>query len=175
MADFNAHILQGVSNLEFLGSMNQSFPERYDWQVTVAFYTAVHLVNAHLAKSQNLHYRSHEEVKDAISPTTLISLSRIDESPYLAYVKLSNCSRRARYLVCDNPQNKEDRPFYTSEKYLARAIKNLDIVLRYFESKYGITNIPKIEFRCPRLRSESLSFFKIVEETQPAGSAKSSS
>ena len=161
MANYDDHIRQSQSNLEFLGSINNHFPERYDWQVTVAFYTSVHIVNAHLAKTQDMHFRSHEEVKNAISPTTQMSPCRIDETPYMAYDKLFNCSRRARYLICDDPGNREVRAFFTSEKYLARAIRHLDIILSYFSQKYGLT-YPPIHLKCPKLKEEKLIHFKIT-------------
>lgn len=162
MAEYDEHIRQSIRNLEFLGLTNKHSSSTYDWQVTISFYVAVHIINAHLAKCQNIHYRSHEEVKNAISPTTTTSLCRIDETPYLCYEKLSNCSRRSRYLICDDVSNKEDRAFFTSEKYFARSIRNLDSILSYFNNKYGI-EFPKTHIICPRLQSDKLNYFTIQQ------------
>jgi hypothetical protein len=65
MPQFADHIKQANSNFLFLKSVNQTSPAHVDWQVTVCFYTALHLVNAHLAK-YNQQFRNHTDVKDAI-------------------------------------------------------------------------------------------------------------
>jgi len=162
VAGYDEHIKQSLSNLSFLGDVNRSFSERYDWQVTIAFYTAVHLVNAHLAKTHNLHFRSHEDVKNAISPTNATSVCRIDETPYLAYDKLCNCSRRARYLICDNLAVRDTTAFFTNEKYFAKAMRNLDTVITYFANKHSIA-FPITNIKCARLMNgEKLNYFKIV-------------
>ena len=61
MADFDSHVLQAKRNLEFIGSITST--ENFEWQVTISFYVAVHLINAHLARSSNLHYRTHNQVE----------------------------------------------------------------------------------------------------------------
>ncbi len=64
MASFQDHISQAKCNLRFLGSVNNQIKNTWDWQVTVAFYVAVHMINARIADKANLHYRSHEAVKN---------------------------------------------------------------------------------------------------------------
>jgi len=160
VADYTAHIEQSIKNLQFLQNINNTFPDSYDWQITVCFYVAVHLVNAHLAKSHNLHCRSHEDVKLAISPTNPTSLCRIDERPYTAYEKLSNNSRRARYLISED--HKDDSAHYVSEKYIAKSIRELDKVIIFFAGQYGIKTIPKIKVKCDRLKEDQLMHFEVV-------------
>jgi hypothetical protein len=66
MAGFSAHVDQAIHNCKTLKSINQNVPDSWDWQVTTAFYTAVHLVNGHMAKIANHHYKSHVSVKQAL-------------------------------------------------------------------------------------------------------------
>ena len=46
MAFFDEHVAQAKSNLQFLETVNQAIRNYYDWQVTICFYTAVHLAEA---------------------------------------------------------------------------------------------------------------------------------
>lgn len=139
MADFQAHINQAKSNYQFLKDVNHSIHHSYDWQVTICFYCAVHLVNAHLAKKVNLHYNTHKEVNNAISFANQFSAAKIDQPTYIAYIKLRNLSRRSRYLCkdVDNPAQ-EAIAHLTSEKHLIQALKQLDTVIAYFENQYKI-------------------------------------
>ena len=75
------HFTQAQRNLQFLGSINNHQNEYTDWQVTVCFYTALHLVNAHLATFV-LHYRTHEEIKNAIVPLNLLSVAKLPEDVF---------------------------------------------------------------------------------------------
>jgi len=88
MADFQSHITQAKRNLKFLEQTNTSSNGAWDWQVTIAYYTAVHIVNAHLAKGANLHYTTHEKVKNALFKP--LSPVKIDQNIYLAYHKLED-------------------------------------------------------------------------------------
>ena len=88
MANFSEHISQAKRNLTFLKSINALENNNWDWQVTAAFYSAVHLINAHLATKADLHYRSHKKVDDAINPYSPLSLTKLNEKEFLAYKKL---------------------------------------------------------------------------------------
>ena len=50
MPNFEEHIQQANSNIKFFNLINEKSQEFFDWKVTAAFYTAVHIINAHLAK-----------------------------------------------------------------------------------------------------------------------------
>lgn len=110
----------------------------WDWQVTVSFYVNVHVINAHLAQSADLHYRTHEDVKNAINPFNRTSTVKVPEEIYLAYAKLEGLSRRSRYLCHDDPKNKDNANYATYDKHFAKAVKQLDKILNYFEEKYSI-------------------------------------
>ena len=53
MADFQAHITQAKKNLQVLSEISLQINNSWDWQVTCSYYTAVHLMNAHLAYTVN--------------------------------------------------------------------------------------------------------------------------
>ena len=160
MASYQSHIDQANKNLEFLGEINSTNSTNWDWQITIAFYTAVHIVNAHLAKSANLHYRTHEDVKNAINPYNSLSLCKIPEPIYLAYTKLEGLSRRARYLCHDDYKNNSPSEFFTYDKHFAKAIKNLDIVLDFFKNLHNLT-LSKPIVKCIELNNASLKMISI--------------
>lgn len=162
MASFDEHIDKSISNLAFLQKVNSTFPEHIDWQITSAFYVAVHIVNAHLAKCQNLHYRNHDDVKNAISPTNVLSVCKVDEPVYIAFEKLHNCSRRARYLISDDMTNRSEGAHNVSDKYLAKSIRCLDIIIGYFVYTHSIEKLTPIEIKCERLKNDTFKFFKIL-------------
>ena len=123
----------------------------------MAFYAAVHLVNAHLAQTANLHYRTHKDVK--LSLYNPMSPGKIPDSIYLAYAKLEMLSRRARYLCNDeNRPGDESKAFLTFDKHLKRAVIHLDTLLNYMASKHGKT-FPKIPLDCIELSGLSLIYF----------------
>jgi len=116
MANYNAHITQAKKNLYFLNSITDT--NNFEWQVTVCFYVAVHLINAHLAKQVNQHYRSHGQVDLAINSRNPMSPARLTDDLYLAYNKLFNLSRRARYLIHDDKENTDTKEFLTYSIHL---------------------------------------------------------
>lgn len=147
MADFSSHLAQVNSNLDFLTKINTHTNNHIDWQVTTCFYVGVHLINAFLANESNLHFSSHERVKDAISPNSSIPSTRLDDATYLAYVKLRNLSRRSRYLCNDErPDENAEQVFKTYEKHYLKAFSQLDKLMIFFYKKYG-TTLPKSTIR----------------------------
>jgi hypothetical protein len=138
LASFESHIYQAKRNLNFLVSINESQRDYWDWQVTVCFYVNVHLVNAHLARVGELHYRTHEDVKNAINPFNALAIGRVSEDIYLAYAKLEGLSRRSRYLCHDDPKVKETGTYPTYDKHFAKAVKQLDKLLFYFSELYTL-------------------------------------
>jgi len=157
MADFSEHINQAKSNLNFLNSIT-SIKDYWDWKVTVSFYVALHLVNAHLAQKADLHYRTHNKVDQAINPFNTFSVTKFSEENYLAYTKLLGLSRRSRYLVNEKIRNNKNRLYFTYEKHFIKAIKNLDIILKYFNREYNV-DFDKINIESEYYKSQTLNFF----------------
>ncbi len=151
MATAQEHINQANRNIAFLQNINQSIDDCIDWQVTVSFYTALHLVNAHIS-TFNLQYRRHTDVKDVLNPYNLTSVMKLPENEYTAYMSLQSLSRRARYLVNEKDGNLDtNTAFLTYEKHLAKALKHLDVLMQYFTTKYSYT-LPKISVKCTGLK-----------------------
>jgi hypothetical protein len=138
LAEFNDHIIQVKRNLAFLQQINQEVPDCCDWQVTVCFYTSLHLVNAHLSKF-SLQYRKHSDVNYALNFANRTSPGKLPEEEYLAYTSLQSLSRRSRYLVSEKDGNlSSDKAFLIFEVHLAKALRHLDKLLGYFKAKYSI-------------------------------------
>ncbi|MBA3898684.1 MAG: hypothetical protein H0X62_00505 [Bacteroidetes bacterium] len=160
MASFDEHIIQVKRNLSFFETVNST--ERFfDWQATICFYCAVHLVNSRIAKEADLHYRSHEDVKNAISPYNPTSLCKVDDNTNIAYLALEKISRRARYLCNDSNRDEPGKAFLTYDKHVARAIRHLNTIMEYFNNQYNldfeIIKIKNVEIK----PSEKLSYFNI--------------
>jgi hypothetical protein len=151
LATAQEHINQANSNIAFLQNINHNVNNCFDWQVTVSFYTALHLVNAHISTFE-LQYRRHTDVKDALNPYNKTSLMKLPENEYTAYMSLQSLSRRARYLVNEKDGNLATNvAFLTYEKHLAKALKHLDVLMQYFTTKYGY-HLPTITVKCSELK-----------------------
>jgi hypothetical protein len=158
---FEDHIKQAKSNLSFIGIINHSAPNHFDWQVTACFYTALHLVNAHLAQFGQ-QYRNHTDVKDVINPYNLTSVMKLSPDAYTAYESLFSLSRRARYLISKKDDNMmTDAPFFTHDKHLAKSIRHLEALCRYFDDLYTL-DLPKIPISCHQLKNKTeFQFFDL--------------
>jgi hypothetical protein len=141
--------------------INKNIKDSWDWQVTIVFYTALHLIDGHVAKTANQHYRSHEEVKQAINPNNNTSPASLDEETFKSYIKLFNLSRRARYLINENHSNPATQANFTYEKHFAKALRHLDKIMFKFNSLYS-TKYPSIEISCSYLKEKELNYFKVV-------------
>ncbi len=160
MPQFNEHIHQAERNLQFLGIVNASAVDFFDWQVTVCFYTSLHWVNAHLSLF-NMQYRKHVDVKDALNPQNPQSVrngSALPPNEYLAYTKLQSLSRRSRYLVNEKDGNLgKTQAFLTYDIHLNKSLKHLNTLIKFFSNKYNIPVTP-IGVTCSGINKGDLSF-----------------
>lgn len=157
MAQFSDHVTQSKKNLAFLSSINQNVADCSDWQVTVCFYTSLHLVNAHLANFE-MQYRKHIDVKHALNPVNQLSLAKLPEDIYVSYMALQSLSRRARYLVEEKDTNlKSSVAFLIYDKHLSKALRHLDKIITYFSALYQL-QIPKVSISCPEIKAGELTF-----------------
>lgn len=163
MADFIDHIAKVTHNLKILQEVNK-INDSCDWQITICYYTSVHLIDGYLAREGNLHFMSHGLVDSAINPFNQLAVHKLDEELYLCYEKLSNLSRQSRYLCSEQKNKRNDNPektYSSSQKHLKKAIINLDKLLRFFSKKYDL-NIDKVTLICTEFSSNTnLDFFKI--------------
>ncbi len=161
MALFQEHIEQAKRNLRFLESVNRFQQDYWDWQVTVCFYVVVHLINAHIAKKGNMHYRTHKDVESAINPYNQLSPSKVSEAVFTAFKTLRNLSRRSRYMINESNDSNKENAHFTYDKHLRRAIINLDKIINYMDNEYRI-RFTSIEISCPDFRpSDSFSHFYV--------------
>lgn len=156
------HVTQAKRNFKFLESINASPADCLDWQVTVCFYTALHLINAHLANF-GMKYYTHHEANSAINPYNIASPIKITEDAYAAYKSLSNLSRRSRYLVTIKGDRIDDSApaAMTNVSHQAKAFRHLHEVIIFYSDKYK-TDLGKINIKCENLnRGENLKCYEI--------------
>lgn len=156
--------MQGKSNLAFLTEVNKNIPNNWDWQVTICFYVALHFISAHVVVKTGKNYLSHTSINDAINPTTQLSVAKLDEKTYLAYTKLYQLSRRARYLINENNKQNTGKEIQTCNLthsvHFKRAISHLEIVMNFIADNYAIT-FSKSEIKCGDLNGLSFKNFDI--------------
>lgn len=164
MPSFGAHLSQAKSNLAFLEHVNLTVPEQWDWQVTICFYTAVHLANAYLSDKEHQHYQTHGKRDLALNPFNGAAKHAWPEDEYLAYEDLSGLSRRSRYLCSDGDDrgdyNVKKRAFLTESKHLLDALINLDLIMTHFENVYNI-DLPVLSITCDGLETTQLAHFQL--------------
>lgn len=170
MPSFVNHVDKSIHNFEFLEQINSNIPNSIDWQVTVCYYTGLHLINAHLAEF-GVQYRTHRNVQGILDPTNQTSIVKIDELPYLKYLELEMLSRRARYMT--HAGNPSPRPAIITDKHLAKSIRALDTIIVYFkdvferrkhttgDTTYSFT-FPTIELECSKLKKSLTYIIKKV-------------
>lgn len=160
MANHSEHLNQAVKNIVFLENVNLNIPESWDWQVTISFYSALHLANAHIAHTINQHYRTHGKVSEALNTFITVNPSKFDEEAYLSYLALQGLSRRSRYLCSDKDDeaSKADiRAHFTSEKHLAKALRHLNNIQKFFSTTYDY-NFAPICINCSKIKSDNLDY-----------------
>ena len=164
MATFDEHIAQAKSNLEYLSKINLHINERWEWQVTVCFYSAVHLMNAHIIVKTQKNYLTHKQVDNVLNPFTQLSLSKLDQDTYTSYVSLSNLSRRSRYLSNENIKKDSDdikTGCFTYSKHFKIAISHLEVILNFMIKNHN-TKISKIDLNCNDLSHLQFKNFNII-------------
>lgn len=158
MALFAAHLDQAKRNLSFLESVNKNIQERYDWQVTICFYVAVHLINAYLADKENSHYRSHSDVEAAINPYG--GSCTVSDNVFTSFKKLRNLSRRSRYLIHETPSKDADGLCHlTYDVHLNKAVRYLDTILSFINLIYKTEDIPITKISCSGINFSGLRYF----------------
>lgn len=110
-----------------------------------------------------MNYISHREVDDAISPFNLLSVAKLDEATYLSYQKLSHLSRRARYLLNDNEEDRAliKKSCITHSPHFKKAIFHLNEIMKFMDATYK-TTLNKVEIKCADLKGQSFEYFDIT-------------
>lgn len=164
MGSFSEHIDQAKRNFNFLSGISTSMNDCWDWQVTTCFYTALHLINAHIVAKTGGNYLTHNQVDGIINPYNQTSLGKVNEDIYLSYNKLFHLSRRSRYLLNENnssPKGTLITASFTNSKHLQKAIYHLDQIISFINTDYK-EHFPQVSIKCIDLKGRSFNFFQIV-------------
>lgn len=141
MGNFTEHIQKSKNNIVFLEKINNGVDNCWDWQVTTCFYSALHLINAHIISKTNKNYLSHNQVSDAINPYNQLSVAKLDEETFLSYNKLMQLSRRSRYLLNENFDKKgvvDVQPAcLTYDKHFKKCVYHLDKIITFIKKTYN--------------------------------------
>ncbi len=166
MSYFSGYLNQAKHNIKFLESI-QNQPNIWDWKVTISFYTALHLINAHIEWQEERHYLSHTKVDAVINPYGN-SIAKLPENYYLSYQKLYNLSRRSRYLVSEktNIRNTEIEiiAHKTHDIHFQKTLIHLDLIIEFMIKKYNLKDFPKIQIiENPILRKSNFKNIKLIK------------
>ncbi|RRO19653.1 hypothetical protein [Flavobacteriaceae bacterium 14752] len=135
----------------------------WDWKVTVCFYSALHLMNAHIVKKTQKNYLTHNQVNKLINPYEVMSPAKLDENTFLAYNKLLSLSRRSRYLLKENHDANVDiqDASLTYDKHFRKSVIHLETIMNYIVNNYNVS-FKKRNLKCVELETINLNFFKII-------------
>jgi hypothetical protein len=89
---------QAGHNLNFHSHIDSNFEKKFcDWQITVLFYVALHLLKA-LAASRSVNIgETHYDIENSVNPDRGNPVMRISRGAWREYKSLFNYSRTARY------------------------------------------------------------------------------
>lgn len=99
VAQFEDHVHRAKKNLEVLGVLNRYSHVDYSWQVTLCFYTAVHLINSHLSYVAGETFNTHVSTLNRIDPGSPLNIHAVSHTAYKAYLRLHNRSCEAAIYV----------------------------------------------------------------------------
>ncbi len=92
------HIAQFLHNKNFLAYMESNVDGQFvDWQITIVFYTALHLIHALAAKKKKHIGAEHKSVNANIDPNNPHAIMPLQHDIYASYKNLYENSRNARY------------------------------------------------------------------------------
>jgi len=136
MPKFEEHYRQYVKNIDLVNYLYNK-DNFFDWKVTITFYAALHLINAHIDKKISSHFLSHSDTLNAINPFNQIKICPVTEDVYVSYKVLQSLSRRARYLSDDSEHGKDvNIAHLISPKHLKKSFTNLKIITDFFHDEY---------------------------------------
>lgn len=109
MPSAEAHLTQYNSNRQVLSELMNLDSQPNDWVITVAFYSALHIVGKAIAENIGQEFQSHQ------TRNKFIETNKMFESIAAEYIAMYTESRRARYH-CAN----------IKQKTVTRIIKQLE-------------------------------------------------
>lgn len=93
MPSRDEHVLKAEGNEAFAGTIEPTSQARIDWKLVVLFYTAMHYVEAYLAKNMQMHLRSHTTRDSYVSKESNLKKVRV------SYGHLKFYGYNARYEI----------------------------------------------------------------------------
>jgi hypothetical protein len=146
MPDANSHFRQADRNLQVVSVLNTNPSSYWDWQVTALFYSALHLVNGHIMKTDGGFYNTHASVQIIIHPGNTESKARLPRDIVLAYEKLQFLSRKAQYLY-DASNGNSHNPQYVGAGGFERAVHAYEVVYAHLAALHHL-KIDPIYINC---------------------------
>ena len=135
MPSFTEHIEKVKRNIDFFHSINPNGEECFDWQVTVLFYIAVHIVDAHLDRF-SIHPTTHTERKENLSFDSPRTSRITSQDAWDDYMSLEGQSRKYRY----------DK-YRGNPKQLRKSCNSLESIIHYFDGLYSL-KLPILNVQC---------------------------
>lgn len=159
MLVFSDYVAQAQSNLNFLQLINEFEHPHWDWHCTVAFYTALHLMNAHALSKAHRFFHAHRSLDKFINPYRALAPAKLPKVLYDNYLEMMNTSRKSRYLS-DGGSDKAR----INVKHFMRQIELLDSIIIWFTQEYGVRITPIRIVHCtPKKLSGKLRYIVIEE------------
>jgi hypothetical protein len=146
MPDSIYHFRQAERNLKVVELLNASPNHYWDWQVTALFYSALHLVNAHIIETDGGFYNTHAAVQTKINYQNAESKARLPREVGIAYEKLQFLSRKARYLYDPSAKTKLNPEFIGADGF-EKAVHAFEVVYKHLSSAYDL-NISPVNISC---------------------------
>jgi hypothetical protein len=127
-------------------------------------YRLVALLKLNASKT-NSNYLSHYQVEKIINPYNDSSPASLDDTIYKSYTKLSQLSRRSRYLVAENTQSSATNIIQpgksTHSRHLRKSIHHLDLIIDFVKLNYTV-EFPTLEIVCSDLKGLTFNNFHVV-------------
>lgn len=141
MATFNEHLERVDRNIEHLKRIRELAVRDLDWEITVCFYIAVHLMQARIVSMTGRNPTTHKTREEYLNPenSTFDHLpasqqARLPKAEWFFYKDLYVFSRTARYHRVDS-SNEATR--------LQESESNLNGLIKYFNQEHN-EDIPHI-------------------------------
>ena len=138
MSNFNDHCDHALQNIKFVENVSSDYTHELRWKITASYYTAYHLIQAHVASKVNALPDTHEKLKVLIAPSSVFTTVKLGGNLYATYLDLENLSRKARYSSHVN----------ITERHFCEAISYLDEIIEYFSTLYPLVPIPHTQVYC---------------------------
>ncbi|QXN68093.1 hypothetical protein [Microcystis phage Mae-Yong924-2] len=157
------HIARVNYNLRTLGVLSKAAQQdSTDWQITIAFYSALHAVQAHLSGYPGIDINSHKDLDLIISPESSFSQFRLPIELHADYEELLNLSRKARYLC----QKAESAPTLTGSflkhSNLRKALFRLDRLLTHYQEQLSV-QFERVKIFCSECSLDDKKKFNVLE------------